>query len=91
MVGASRLDDERAVKTKVDYAIYHEYYEKWHNDIGLIHLSTPLSFNEKIDKIELQNTTLESEKLTAVLTGWGVTEVIFYSHRNNLLNFTNLG
>ena len=76
MVGTNKLDDKNAEKVKVDYVKYHEEYVDGHNDIGLIHLSKPLTFNERIKNIELQNTPLKSKNLTAVLTGWGKTEVI---------------
>ena len=77
MVGTNELDDEEAEKIKVDYMKYHEKHAKKNDDIGLVHLSTPLTFNERIKKIKLQNTPLKGENLTAVLTGWGKTEVLF--------------
>ena len=86
VAGTNMLDDENSEKIKVDYVKYHEEYIDGRNDIGLIHLSKPLTFNDRIKKIELQNTPLKGENLTANLTGWGKTEVIFYNSCFSIIN-----
>ena len=75
IAGTNKLDDENAEKIKADYKKFHEEFVIADNDIGLIHLSTPLSFNERINKIQLQNTPVKDGIHTAVLTGWGFTSL----------------
>ena len=87
LVGTNNLVDKKAYIIKVDYFKYHEEFQrkgqkeidKGYNDIGLVHLFTPLPFNARISRIKLQNTPLKRENLTAVFTGWGITEVHFHN------------
>ena len=45
------------------------------NDIGLIHVSRPIEFNDRVNKTNLQIDSLDENKASVTLTGWGRTEV----------------
>ena len=60
----------------------HENYSSllevnW-NDIGLIRVSKPILFNDRVNKVDLQTETFNEDGVSAILTGWGDTGVIYY-------------
>ena len=55
-------------------------FEVQFNDIGLIRVSEPIDFNDRVDKIDLQAKEFNEHRISAVLTGWGETEVKLLLH-----------
>ena len=56
----------------------HEKYnpiEYFKNDIALIRVSEPIKFDEKVNKVSLQTQEFDEDESSAILTGWGSTEV----------------
>ena len=51
---------------------------KQKNDIALIHVSKPIEYGDKIGKVSLQTETFNNNYTSAILTGWGETEVRFF-------------
>ena len=61
---------------KVDYMKMHEEYDEDNkHDIGLVHVSESIKFDKKVGKITLQTEEFNEEESSAILTGWGDTEV----------------
>ena len=57
----------------VEYMKIHENYYSllkvnW-NDIGLVRVSKPIEFNDRVDKIALTTETFDEDDVSAVLTG----------------------
>ena len=62
----------------VDYMKIHENYihKFFIHDIGLVHVSEPIKFNDRVSKIALQTETVDQDEAPAILTGWGFIRVI---------------
>ena len=76
----TKLNDKRKFVYKPDFLKIHENYDYFHkphrNDIGLIHLTKPIEFNERVDEIKMQDERFDDESdAKVVLTGWGRLEV----------------
>ena len=79
VAGVTKRDDENAVKYKIDYQIRRPSINESH-DIGLLHVAEPIEFSEKIKAVPLQTEPFNETDATAILTGWGVTDVKIKFH-----------
>ena len=59
------------------------------NNIGLIRVSKPIAFNDKVDKIELQTEEFNEDGVSATLTGWGFTKVKLLNLQDKHYDYLN--
>ena len=61
---------------KIKKVIYHPWYKGYENDIALMKLDKPVTFNNHVQSICLPNPdlNLNLQDLNCVSTGWGKTE-----------------
>ncbi|KAH0950547.1 hypothetical protein HN011_002757 [Eciton burchellii] len=71
-VGSNRLDAPHAVHEVTSFVIHPDYnmLQRVH-DIGLIHLSKKMEFNEHVQPIALPNFDYDYDNFPLIVTGWG--------------------
>ena len=81
-VGTSQLYGFNTFEKPITYGVdYIKIHEKYYNrtdrkyDIGLVHVSQPIEFSERVNKVALQTETFDEDGYFAISTGWGYTEV----------------
>ena len=77
VVGTNNLYEKNETAYKVDYFERHPKHNLDYHffDIALVHVSKPIEFTEKVNKIPLQTELFNEVNVTAVMTGWGFTKV----------------
>ncbi|XP_040575116.1 trypsin epsilon [Lepeophtheirus salmonis] len=85
VAGVTNLKYTIAQTMEIEKFVPHDkfYYDTASNDIALLHLKEPLSFNEHVKKVELYDVTSPME---ATFTGWGSTSFPQIDEISNNLN-----
>jgi len=74
LAGTNTLDiREYHQSYMADRIIVHEHFDgqEFVNDVGLVRLSKPMEFNDKVQPIQLPNEDFRKVNYPAVVTGWG--------------------
>ena len=90
---AHQFVDNEGVFINCDRVIIHPYYNpnSFDNDIALLHLTSPLSFNSNIQPIRLNtDEAYNAVNTIARLTGWGTTQNSVNPDLNNHLQYVDL-
>ena len=90
---AHQFVDNEGVFINCDRVIIHPYYNpnSFDNDIALLHLTSPLSFNSNIQPIRLNtDEAYNAVNTIARLTGWGTTQNSVNPVLNNHLQYVDL-
>lgn len=69
--------DQAGDAYKVDTTVTHSGYDgyKLINDVGILHLASPIKFNANVQPIALQTGNADLAGLPCNLTGWGTLQV----------------
>ena len=85
LVGTTEHKLKNQTVYQVDYIMAHEDYDPFKrssHEIALVHVSQPIKFNEKVNKVSLQTKKFNEKNYKANFTSWGNKIIKYPPFRN---------